>query len=148
MTKSKEDEAGVAATLHDTYEKVSDKVATAYASARGKASEAAGTTASGIESNPLVALLGGLAIGAVAGALVPRSAKEGELLAPLGGRIADAARAAFAAARDAGNDALGEAGLAPDNLREQAGKAIEQLLKAAGSAGTAAFSAARDASTK
>lgn len=148
MSKPDETEGGVTAVLGDAYEKVSDTVATAYAAARDKASEAAHGTATGIESSPLAALLGGLAIGAIAGALVPRSDRERALLAPVGGRVADAAKAALEAARTAGTDALGEAGISQDNLRAQGAKLFEQLFKAAGAAGSAAFSAARETQTK
>ena len=145
---SKQDEVGVTATLNDAYEKVSDTVVSAYSVARDRASEAASSTVGGIDANPLLALLGGLAIGAIAGALAPRSEKERELLAPVGGRIADAAKAAFEAAKTAGTDALGEAGLSQDNLRAQSSKLFEQLFKAAGAAGAAAASAARETSRK
>ena len=145
---TKDEEGGVTATLNDAYEKVSDTVVSAYAAARDRASGAAQTTATGIDANPLLALLGGLAMGAIAGALAPRSDKERELLAPVGGRIADAAKAALEAAKTAGTDALGEAGISQDNLRAQSSKLLEQLLKAAGAAGSAAAGAARDAAKK
>ena len=148
MSKKDEAEGGVAATLSDTYEKVSDKVATAYASARDKAADMTHGTASGIDASPLLALLGGLALGAIAGALAPRSEKERELLSPVGGRLADAARAAFAAAREAGTEALGEAGISQDNLRTQSSNLVEQLVKAAGAAGRAGLDAARDTQSR
>ena len=144
MSKKDEAESGVKAALNDTYEKVTDKVATAYAAARDKAADVGSGTASSIDASPVLALLGGLAIGAIAGALVPRSEKERELLSPVGGRIADAARAAFEAARAAGTDALDEAGISQDNLRAQSSRLVEHLVKAAGAAGNAAVSAARD----
>lgn len=146
---SKQDETGgVTDTLNEAYEKVSDKVVTAYTAARERASDAAHTTANGIDANPLVALLGGLAIGAIAGALVPRSDRERDLLAPVGGRIADAARAAFEAARNAGTDALAEAGISEDNLRTQSARLFEELTKALGQAASAAANAARGAAAK
>lgn len=128
--------------------RVGDKVSHAVASARGAASEAVHGVAPGIDANPLVALLGGLAIGAIAGALVPRSDKERELLAPVGARVGEAARAAYGAAKATGTDALGEAGLNSDNVRQQVSRLFEQVFQAAGSAGKAAFSAAKDVSAK
>ena len=128
----------------DAYGKVSERVAAAYAAAREKTAGAG----QALEANPLGALIGGIAIGALAGALLPRIEKEKELLAPLGARIGDAARAALEAGRSAGTDALDEAGLSTDQLRGQVAKLVEQALKAAGTAGTAAIQAARESSTR
>lgn len=125
--------------LGDAYDKVSERVAAAYAAARDKA----GSATAGLDANPVAALLGGLALGAIAGALLPRLEKEKELLGPIGDRIGDAARAAFDAAKSAGGDALDEAGLSVDSIRGQVPKLIEQVVNAAGAAGTAAVGAAR-----
>lgn len=130
--------------LGDAYAKISERVAAAYAAAREKTAEAGQT----VESNPLAALLGGIAIGAIAGALLPRLEKEKELLAPLGEKIGDAARAALDAGRNAGTGALGEAGLSSDQIRTQVSKLVEQALKAAGTAGTAAIQAARESAAR
>lgn len=141
--KTPEPEAQESA-LNDAYGKISDRVAAAYAAARVKTSGAGQT----FESNPLAALLGGIAIGAIAGALIPRIEKEKELLAPLGAKIGDAARAAFDAGKSAGTDALGEAGLSSDQIRSQVSKLVEQALKAASTAGTAAVEAARESASR
>lgn len=144
MSKATEKQDEDAGTLG----KVSDKVTHAVASVREAATDAAHNVAPGIDANPLLALLGGLAIGAIAGALVPRSDKERELLAPVGARVGDAARAAFDAAKTAGGGALDDAGLNQDGVRQQVAKLFEQLFQAAGSAGKAAFVAARETSAK
>ena len=128
----------------DAYGKVSERVAAAYAAAREKTGQAGEK----LESNPLAALLGGIAIGAIAGALIPRLAKEKELLAPLGEKIGEAARAALDAGKSAGTGALEEAGLSSDQIRAQVSKLVEQALKAANEAGTAAVSAARESATR
>lgn len=109
-----------------------------------KSESAAGKALSAIDANPVVALIGGLAIGAVAGALLPRGARESDLLRPVGRRIGGATRAAIDAATAAGKEALDDGGLNRDALRQQTGKIVEQVLKAAGAAGTAAIGAARD----
>jgi ElaB/YqjD/DUF883 family membrane-anchored ribosome-binding protein len=126
--------------LSDAYSKISDRVASAYAAAREKSAGAG----QALESNPLAVLLGGIAIGAIAGALLPRLDKEKELLAPLGQKIGDAARAALDAGRAAGTDALNDAGLNSDQIRSQVSKLVEDALKAASTAGTAAVEAARE----
>jgi len=129
---------------NDAYGKVSERVAAAYAAAREKTGQAGET----LESNPLAALLGGIAIGAIAGALIPRLAKEKELLAPLGEKIGDAARAALGAGKSAGAEALEEAGLSSDQIRAQVSKLVEQALKAANEAGAAAIDAARESASR
>jgi len=129
---------------NDAYGKVSERVAAAYAAARDKTGQAGEK----LEANPLAALLGGIAIGAIAGALIPRLAKEKELLAPLGEKIGEAARAALDAGKTAGSGALEEAGLSSDQIRAQVSKLVEQALKAASEAGTAAVAAARESATR
>lgn len=129
---------------NDAYGKVSDRVAAAYAAAREKTGQAGEK----LEANPLAALLGGIAIGAIAGAFIPRLAKEQELLGPLGEKIGEAARAALDAGKSAGTEALADAGLSSDQIRSQVSKLVEQALKAATEAGTAAVGAARESATR
>jgi hypothetical protein len=97
-----------------------------------------------IEGNPVATLLGGIAIGAALGALIPRAEREKELLAPLGARFGDAARAAIDAAKDSGRQSFADAGLGTDQLRQQVNSLVQQALAAAGEAGTAAIAAARE----
>lgn len=89
-----------------------------------------------IENNPLALVAGGVALGVVIGALLPRLNKEKELLAPVGKRIAEGASAAAAAARDAGKAEI-------DALLPQRDVAKDQIGKIIGSA----FTAAKDAAT-
>jgi hypothetical protein len=104
--------------------------------------------AASLESNPLAALLGGLALGAAAGALLPRSEKEKALLAPLGERLSNAAQAALEAGREAGAQALKDNELSVDGLRDQVSRLLGHAGEAASAAGAAAFSAARESVTK
>ena len=87
--------------------------------AKHVASDAARKTADALEANPLAIVAGGLAIGALAGALIPRSAKERELLAPIGRSLGERARGAVQAARDAGSSELQNAGLSKDAAKDQ-----------------------------
>lgn len=130
-----------ASALGEAYDKVSGTVVTAYATAREKAAEAT----DGIDASPMTAVLGGLALGAIAGVLIPAIARERELLAPVGGRIAGAAKSAIEAAKVAGSDALNDGGVTTDALREQASGLFAQVMKAAAAAGSAAVQAARKA---
>ncbi|MFS0736259.1 hypothetical protein ABC347_04335 [Sphingomonas sp. 1P06PA] len=127
----------------ETLETAREKAEEAYRTAREKASDAARATGQTIESNPIAALVGGLALGAIAGALVPRSDKEKELLGPIGTKLNGAVREAAGAARDAGLAALDERGLNKDAAKDQVNKLVDIAAKAAGSAGTAAADAVR-----
>jgi hypothetical protein len=125
-------------------EVISAKVTGAYATAVDKASSTTKDVIATVEGNPLVALLGGLALGAAIGSLLPRSDKEKAMLAPLGEKIGEAASAAIAAGRAAGAQAYEDSGFSADVLREQVVKLVGQATDAAGTIGTAAFEAARD----
>jgi hypothetical protein len=103
------------------YETARERTAAAYAAAReraGSAYETAGRRAGeGIDANPVAAVVGGLAIGAIVAALLPRTRREEELLGDVGRRLNDGAREAARAARDAGRTQLDELGLNRDGLR-------------------------------
>lgn len=89
------------------YSSAREKAGSAYGSARDTASGAARRAGEGIESNPMAAVLGGLAVGAIAGLLIPRTRQEKEYLGPVGRRITETAREAAIAAKEAGRQELG-----------------------------------------
>lgn len=135
--------------LHDAAGQIREKVGHAYDAAltragdaydgaRGKAADARQRAASGIEDNPFAAVMGGLALGLIAGAMLPRTQREAQLLGPVGKGVTDAAKTAAAAARDAGKEAFDELGLNRDAVRDQVGKLFDAAVKAAGTAGDAA----------
>lgn len=96
-----------------------------------------------IENSPLGILAGGLAIGALAGALIPRSAREKELLAPVGRQLGERVRAATQAARSAGQEELANLGLTKDGAKDQAKTLFDGVAKALATAGSAAAKSAR-----
>lgn len=115
----------------------------AYDSARESAVGAGARAREGVGEAPLIALGGGLALGALLAALLPRTRTEDKLLGPVGGKITDGAKAAAEAARDAGREKLTEL-----NITRDAGtSAVQSLLKglgdAARSSGEAALGAVR-----
>jgi hypothetical protein len=111
--------------------------------ARMAASDATRRAAQAAEANPLGVVAGGLALGAIAGALLPRSDKEKQLLAPVGKKLGEGARAAIAAAKEAGRSELETRGFTAEAGREQAKNLVGGLGKALSSAGTAGVKAAR-----
>ncbi len=111
-------------------------------SVRETAQGAARRTVEGIEHNPLSVLVGGIAVGVLAGALLPRTDRENEMLGPVGKKITEGAVAAAKAARDAGTAELVAAGISRDAAREQASKLFEGVMSAVKTAGDAAAKAA------
>jgi len=112
--------------------------------ARDAASDVAQRAAKSIDANPLGVLVGGLAVGALAGALIPRSDREKELLAPLGAQLGSRARIAIETAKTAGMDELSNRGLTRDGVRDQARGLLEGVAKALSTAGTAAAQSAKN----
>lgn len=123
----------------DAYSTAKDRAADALGSARDTAAEARRRTADGIDESPIAALIGGLALGAIAAAFLPRTQKEDELLGNLGGKINDTARNAAQAAKEAGRDKLEELGINKDAAID---KAKELAQTAAGVARESASAAA------
>ncbi|MES2495154.1 MAG: hypothetical protein V4618_03500 [Pseudomonadota bacterium] len=97
----------------------------------------------GVETFPVAALVGGLAVGVALAAMLPRTRQEEELLASIGGAINERAREAVDAARDAGQAKLDELGINTDAAGKQVGKLIDSLAQVAETAGTAAVDAVR-----
>lgn len=112
------------------------------------ARDAADRTAQVIDANPLPVLAGGLALGALAGALLPRSQREVQLLAPVGVKLRTTATGAVQNAKQTGLAELGALGLSRGAVSDQAGKLVGGILTALVTAGSAAIAASRDASSK
>lgn len=148
MTDTQNQATSEPETLRDrathAYESAVARAGETVDSSRETAREAAHQASSLVDGNPLGVLVGGVALGAVVGALVPRSEREKELLAPVGKRIGAAAVAAVAAAKEAGRSELDELGLSKDAAREQVKTLFQGVTKAASHAGTAAAQAGRD----
>lgn len=104
----------------DSMATAKDKANELLGSARSTATQARQKTADGIDSSPVAALIGGLALGALAAAVLPRTRKEDEMFGEIGGRINDTARGAAQAAKDAGRDKLDELGINKDAAMDKA----------------------------
>lgn len=144
--RTEDQPAGTTARLREGNEAAYDRAAETTTKAIDAASDAARRASHSLEANPLGLLVGGIAVGAAVGALLPRSAKEKELLAPVGARLGTAARQALAAAKDAGKAELEARGLTKDSAQAQAKELFQGVLKAATSAGAAAKESAAGSS--
>lgn len=130
--------------LRDGIDSVRGKAAEAADASREKARDAARQTVETIEANPIGVIVGGLALGALIGAVIPRSTREKELLAPVGKRVGATAVAALAAAKDAGKSELAELGLSRSAAKDQVKSLFDGIIKAVSSAGNAAAQAGKD----
>lgn len=110
----------------------------AYDSARDSVAGAGRKVGSALEDAPLIALAGGIAAGALIAALLPRSKGEEELLRPIGDKLGKGAKAAAAAAKEAGNARLEELGL----TRDKGVETLRSLIKGAGDAARTSAQAA------
>lgn len=108
-----------------------ERAVEAYDSARERAT-------GGISEAPLLALAGGLAAGALLATLLPASRREQDLLGPVADRIKDKASDAASAAREAGQQRLGELGL----TREAGSDTLRTILDGAGDAAKVSAEAA------
>lgn len=140
-----------------TANKQGGRMENALATARGATNDALHETrkvaeraGKAIETNPLAVIAGGIAIGLAAGALLPRTKRETELLGSVGKRLTGVAAGAAGAARDAAKAELGSLPLSKDAAKAQVSKLIDQVAKAVSSAGEAALngSAAQGAEIK
>ena len=140
--KVKEKAAAARQTASAKLDSARAKASDAYSAAREKTSTAYGTarerTSDGIDSNPVGALVGGLALGALLAAVLPKSRREQELLGDYGRRVNEKAKEAARAAKDAGRGKLDEMGLNKDaakqKLKDLASSASEAAKTSAGAA--------------
>jgi len=110
--------SGVRQSAADAYQAARDRTSAAYGAAREAAGSVGQKTAETLDTAPMIAVAGGLALGALLGALLPRSSREEELLRPVGKRINDTARQAVDKARASARDQIGDlGGKAADAIR-------------------------------
>lgn len=114
-----------------------------YDSARERASVARTSAKEGLGQAPLLTLGGGLALGAVLAALLPKTRVEDRLLGTFGGKITGGARAAADAAKEAGREKLSELNITRDAGASAVQSLVDGLREAAKSSGEAALGAVR-----
>jgi hypothetical protein len=87
-----------------------------------------------IGDNPLALLAGGVALGMLVGALLPRLAKERELLDPLGRTLADRATSTVQAVKETGRQEIDALLPAKDDAKERVSALFGTVIDAAKSA--------------
>lgn len=120
--------------MSDTIDKAQAKANEAYETSKQSVKKATTRAEKAAKDNPLAVVAGGIAIGAVIGALLPKTQKEDELLGTVGKRLAEGATAAAIAARDTGKAEF--ASLKPDtsSAKDKAGSIAAHIFDAAKSA--------------
>ncbi len=127
----------------EVYERGRDAAARSAKSSKEMAEKAKQKSGETIEGNPLAVVAGGLALGAILGALLPKSEREQKVLGKTGKKMNDAARKAANAAKEAGKAKMAEVGLDADHAREQFKDVFGKATEAAKAAGKAAADSAR-----
>jgi hypothetical protein len=106
--------------------------------AKDSAGKAAKQAVETVESNPIVALVGGLAIGAIAAALLPRTAREDKTLGGIGTTVRNTASNAVKAAKTAGMGQLDTLGITTGAAKDQFRDIVKKIGQAAATASSAA----------
>jgi hypothetical protein len=109
--------AGPLGRAADAYQAARDRTYSAYETARERAADVTRQTADQIAVYPVAAVVGGLAIGALLGFLLPSTRRETDLLGTTGKKITDAARDAAQRGLEAGKEQI-------DELRSKAAKTV------------------------
>jgi hypothetical protein len=112
-----------------------------YESSRGE--DDGGSLFDTLSEAPLIALAGGIAAGALIAALLPRTARETNLVRPTAKRVRETARAAYDAARETGSSRLEEAGISREKGKATIESLFEGVVDAAKASAGAAYDAAR-----
>jgi hypothetical protein len=126
-----------------SYEKAKSKADDTLRTVKAKAGDATQKTAEGLEHSPLIAVIGGLALGAIAAALLPKSGREDEILGKTGDRIRTTATNAAKAARETAKEQLDTLGVSTGAAKDQLRGLVDKISKAANSATEAAAEAIR-----
>jgi ElaB/YqjD/DUF883 family membrane-anchored ribosome-binding protein len=101
------------------------------ANQNGGAKDRVVQTVGELGDNPLALLAGGVAVGVLVGMLLPRVAKERELLDPLGRTLADRATAAAQAAKEAGRQEIDSLIPNKDDTKDRVSALFGNILEAA-----------------
>ena len=110
----------------------------AATSTKAGAKKAAAKTTEGVDKNPLAAIAGGLAIGAIVAALIPRTARENSLVGNVGSKVRSTAAKAAKNATATAKEQLDSLGVNADAAKDQLRDLVSKISEAASSAGSAA----------
>lgn len=122
----------------EAYEKGREAAARGVQQSRDIAHNVAIKTNDGIDKNPLAIVLGGIALGAIVGALLPRTERETKIMGKAGKKLNKKAKEMAKAAKAAGKEQVDSLGLNGDAVREQFRDLVSKAALAVKAAGEAA----------
>jgi ElaB/YqjD/DUF883 family membrane-anchored ribosome-binding protein len=128
------------------FEKSKDAAATGFEQSKVIARQAKDKTIEGVDKSPLAIILGGIAIGAIVGALLPRTERETKMLGKAGKKLNKKARKIAEAAKVAGMSQVDTLGLNGEAMRAQFRELVSKAALAVKAAGQAASDAAKEKS--
>jgi ElaB/YqjD/DUF883 family membrane-anchored ribosome-binding protein len=145
--KNKANETTVAARkkASEAYDKSKDAASRSVQSTRHLANKAAIKSGDTIDQNPLAMVIGGIALGAIIGALLPKSDREEKILGGTGKKLNAKAREMANAAKAAGKEKIDNLGINKESARDQFRDLVSKATEAVKAAGQAASDAARKA---
>ena len=114
------------------YSSTRERTTALYGSARDRASSALSNSRETVDANPVVAIAGGLALGAILGAVLPTSRREQELLGDVGSRVTDAAKGVANSAVEAGRSQVDEL---KSSALQNVGEAVVEAVSSSTGAG-------------
>ena len=126
------------------FEKGKETAVSSVEQSRVLARQAKAKTSEGIDKNPLAMIIGGIAIGAIVGALLPRTERETKILGKTGKKLNKKARKMAEAAKLAGMSHVDTLGLNGDTVRAQFKEFVSKAALALRVAGQAASEAAKE----
>ena len=126
------------------FEKSKDAAATSVEQSKVIARQAKDKTIESVDKNPLAIVLGGIAIGAIVGALLPRTERETKVLGKTGKKLNKKARKVAEAAKVAGMTQVDTLGLNGEAMRAQFRELVSKAALAVKAAGQAATDAAKE----
>lgn len=135
------------AKADEAYEATRKKADATIRSTRSSAAKVSRRAADGVEHNPLAVMIGGVALGALVGVLLPRSERETKALGSLGRKVNTTAKTAAEAAKKAGKQQLDTLGLSRRAARDQVANLVDKAIATVETAGTAAAKAVRTRKT-
>jgi len=98
-----------------------ERTASAYEAARTRASDATRKANEQLSVYPISAVVGGFLLGALVGAMLPRTERETKLIGKAGRRVAGAAKDAAQRGIDAGREQL-------DQLKSKAAETVSEAV--------------------
>ncbi|OYY70855.1 MAG: hypothetical protein B7Y44_03135 [Sphingomonadales bacterium 28-55-16] len=142
--KTTQSSAAARKKASEALEKSKDAAAAGVEQSKGLARQAKAKTSEGIDKNPLAIVLGGVAIGAIIGALLPHTQRETKMLGKTGKKLNKKARKMAEAAKVAGMNQVDTLGLNGDAVRAQFRELVSKAAVAVKAAGQAAADAAKE----